>query len=518
MERPAQQREDVTEYGFRRAVVTLAIIIATLLEIVDVTIVNTTLPNIQGAFGATVDEAAWIGTGYIIANVIVIPLTPWLQQRFGRKQYYIASIVIFTVASLMCGLSNSLEELIFWRIMQGLGGGGLISTSQAILVDTFPRDKQGLSTAIFGMGVVVGPTIGPTIGGLIVDSYSWREAFFINIPLGILAGLLVLAFLRNPERPRKLPVDYIGLGLLALGLGSMQYVLDEGQRKDWFGDDSIVIFTVLAVVGLTGFTLYELFGTKRPIVDLRVLRYRSVAAGAFLGMCLGISLYGSVLVLPQYVQGSLGFTATLSGALLALRALPMLFLMPLSARLATGGKIDTRWQIAIGFLLLGLSNLFQAFVTTTDSVFWTFLVPLALAGIGLSQIFVPLTVGMINAVAPKDIPGTTAFFNLARQVGGSIGIALLVTILSRSSATYHEALASQMRIDRPAVVRYLNEHGGIHSPSAVAQLNNVVSGQSIVLAYADTARDTAYITLLFTPLVLLMRRAVRRPAMTGLAH
>ena len=187
MAQQAQQREDVTEYGFRRVLVTLAIIIATLLEIVDVTIVNTTLPNIQGAFGATVDEAAWIGTGYIIANVIIIPITPWLQQRFGRKQYYIASIVIFTVASLMCGLSNSLDELIFWRIMQGLGGGGLISTSQAILVDTFPRDKQGLSTAIFGMGVVVGPTIGPTVGGLIVDSYSWREAFFINIPLGILA-------------------------------------------------------------------------------------------------------------------------------------------------------------------------------------------------------------------------------------------------------------------------------------------------------------------------------------------
>ena len=240
-------------------------------------------------------------------------------------------------------------------------------------------------------------------------------------------------------------MDYIGLGLLAVGLGSMQYVLDEGQRRDWFGDDSIVIFTVTAVVGLVGFVIYELFGTTRPIVDLRVLRYRSVAAGAFLGMCLGVSLYGSVLVLPQYVQGSLGFTATDSGALLVLRALPLLFLMPFSARLATSGKIDTRWQIAIGFILLGLSNLSLAFVTTTDSVFWTFLLPLSLAGIGLSQIFVPLTISMINAVEPRDIPASTAFFNLARQIGGSIGIALLVTILSRSNTAYHEALASQIR-------------------------------------------------------------------------
>jgi MFS transporter, DHA2 family, multidrug resistance protein len=506
----APTRKSVVEYGGRRAVVTAAIIIATLLEIVDVTIVNVALPNIEGGFGANVEQAAWIGTGYIIANVIVIPITPWLQTRFGRKQYYLASILIFTVASLMCGLSTSLGELIVWRIVQGAGGGGLISTSQAILVDTFPRNRQGMSSAIFGMGVVVGPTVGPTLGGLIVDNYSWREAFFINIPLGILCLILVSAFLRNPEGPRRMPLDYVGLGLLAIGIGSLQYVLEQGQQRDWFGDDSIVACSVVAISALSAFVFFELFGAKRPIVDLRVLRYRSVAAASLLGMCLGITLYGTVLVLPQYVQGSLGFTATGSGELLMLRALPMLFFMPLSARLATSGRIDARWQVAGGFALLGISNLVLALVTTTGSGFWTFLVPLVLSGLGLSQIFVPLTLSIVNAVNPRDVPSATAFFNLARQLGGSIAIAALVTLLSRQTAAYHTSLAGEMIMSRPAVSQYVREKGGAGSKGVSNGLNAIVSGQSTVLAYADTARATAYLTLLLTPLVFLMRRP--RPA------
>jgi MFS transporter, DHA2 family, multidrug resistance protein len=499
-------RESVVEYGFRRVVVTLAIIIATLLEIVDVTIVNVALPNVQGAFGANVQQAAWIGTGYIIANVIVIPITPWLQTRFGRKQYYFASIAIFTVASLMCGLSSSLGELVFWRIVQGLGGGGLISTSQAILVDTFPRTMSGTSAAIFGMGVVVGPTIGPTIGGYIVDNFSWREAFFVNIPVGLLSMALVATYLRNPEKPHRVPLDYVGLALLAVGIGALQYVLDQGQQNDWFDDTSIAAFSAVAVVGLLAFVLFELFVARRPIVNLRLLRYRSVAVGSMLGMCLGVSLYGSVLVLPQYVQGSLGFTALLSGQLLVLRALPLMIMMPFSARLAASGKIDIRWQVAIGFILLGCSNILQAIMTTPDSGFWDFLLPLALSGVGLSQIFVPLTMTVLNAVQPADAAGAAAFFNLARQLGGSISIALLVTLLARQNAAYHTSLASEISLNRPAVAQYVARNGGEHSPGVMSQLNSIVSGQSAVLAYADTARATAYITLLITPLVLMMRR------------
>lgn len=504
----APGREDVVEHGLRRAIVTTGIIVATLLEIVDVTIVNVALPNIMGGMGVNIEQVAWIGTGYIIANVIVIPITPWLQMRFGRKQYYLASLLIFTIASFMCGLSNSLTELVFWRIIQGAGGGGLISTSQAILVDTFPRSQRGLSSAIFGMGVVVGPTLGPWIGGLIVDNASWREAFFVNVPLGIVTMFLLAAYLRNPEQPRKIPLDFVGLGLLAAGIGSLQYVLDQGNQRDWFDDGSITLFTAVSVTALSAFVIFELFVAKRPIVDLRILHYRSVAAGSLLGMCLGISLYGTVLVLPQYVQGSLGFPATYSGLMLMMRALPMLVLMPVSARLAMSGRIDTRWQVGIGFACVGISNLLLATVTTAGSAFWSFLIPLVLSGFGLSQIFVPLTLSIINSVDIRDIPSSTAFFNVARQLGGSIAIAVLVTFLTRQGATYQSSLASEITLHRTAISQFVTQHGG--ALGAASQLNGLVVGQSMILAYADTSRLTAYITLLITPLVLVMSRPQRR--------
>ncbi len=496
---------DGVEYGLRRTVITVAIVLATVLEIIDVTIVNVALPNIQGNFGANIDQAAWIGTGYIIANVIVIPITPWLQMRFGRTQYYTASIVLFTVASVLCGLSGSLEQLVFWRIVQGLGGGGLISTSQAILREIYPRAEQAKAAGYFAMGVIVAPTLGPTIGGLITDNLSWRWAFFINLPLGILAATLVVLFLRNRVPARAVPLDSRGLALLAIGIGSLQYVLDQGQQKDWFDDSSIVLFSALAVVGLIVFVIWEL-RSRKPVVDLRVLRYRSVAAGSVLGMVLGISLYGTVLVLPQYVQSSLGFTATLSGALLVMRALAVMLLTPIGAMLASRGLIDQRWQVGFGFVMIGISNLMLANITTTDSSFWTFLWPLVISGVGLSQIFVPLSLTVLGSPEPKDIPAASAFFNLSRQIGGSIAIAALVTILARSNAAHHEQLASQITLSSPAVASYLQAHGGAQSATARAQLNKLVNGQAAVLAYADTARATAIISFVLTPMVFLLRR------------
>jgi MFS transporter, DHA2 family, multidrug resistance protein len=503
------ESSSVVEYGTRRAIVTLAIVIATLLEIVDVTIVNVALPNIQGNFGAGIDQAAWIGTGYIIANVIVIPITPWLQQRFGRRQYYAASIAIFTVASLMCGLSGSLTQLVFWRIVQGLGGGGLISTSQAILRETYPSSEQGKAAAIFSMGVIVGPTIGPTLGGIITDQLSWRWAFFINLPLGILAFVLVLMFLRNPQAPRRIPLDGVGLALLAVGIGSLQYVLDQGQQKDWLTDGSIVAFSLIAIAGLAAFVFWEL-RNRRPIVDLHVLRYRSVAAGSSLGLALGVSLYGSVLILPQYVQGSLGFTATMSGELLIMRAGAIMLFTPLAAALATRGKIDPRLFIACGFLLLGISNLMLANVTTTDTGFWTFFWSLAISGLGLAQIFVPLTISVLGSVGPKDIPAASAFFNLSRQIGGSIAIAVLITILVRSTEAHREQLSAAVTLRSPAVAQLVQRSGS--QAAATPTLRALVDQQALVLAYADTARATAAITFLLAPCVLLMRRPRSRTA------
>ncbi len=496
---------DVVEYGWRRTLITIGIVMATLLEIVDVTIVNVALPNIQGNFGASVDQAAWIGTGYIIANVIVIPITPWLQQRFGRRQYYAASIVIFTVASMMCGLSQSLEALIFWRIVQGLGGGGLISTSQAILRETYPNSEQGKAAGIFSVGVILGPTLGPTLGGIITDQLSWRYAFFLNLIPGIASLLIVLLMLRNPERPKKLPLDYVGLGLLAGGIGSLQYVLDQGQQKDWFDDTSIVACSVAAVVGLASFLWWEL-RSPRPIVKLSVLKYRSVAAGSMLGMVLGVSLYGSVLILPQFVQGSLGFTATMSGEVLVFRAGAVLLLTPFAAILASRNKIDSRWLVASGFTCIGISNFMLAAVTTPQSDFWTFFASLALSGVGLAQIFVPLTVSVLGTVPPREIPGASAFFNLARQIGGSVAIALLVTLLARANATHHTELASQITLGRGPVASYVAGHGGASSSGARRDLNRIVTQQAAILSYADTARLVGAISLLFAPLAFVLKR------------
>ena len=503
---PARAYSPVIEYGWRRAIVSLAVITATLLEIVDTTIVNVALPNVQGNFGVSVDQGAWVVTGYIIANVIVIPISPWLQDRFGRRAYYMSSILLFTFASVMCGLSGSFNQLIFWRLIQGLGGGGLISTSQAILRETYPLKEQGKAQGIFSLGVIVGPALGPVLGGMITDNLSWRWAFFINIPVGLLAAAAVYFVLRNPSAPQKdKRLDWVGLALLATGLGSLQYVLDQGQQFDWLADPNIRFFSVLAVAGLVGFVGWTL-RSRIPIVDLHVLRYRQVAIGSLLGAALGVSLYGSVLILPQYVQNSLGFTATLSGETILVRAAAIGLLTPVAAIIAMRGKIDPRWQVFIGFVLLGLSNWLLAGVTTSDSSFWTFGAALIVSGLGLSQIFVPLSIAVLGAVPAKDASAAAAFFNLARQVGGSIATAVLVTVLVRN-VTHHQAdLGSAVTLHAQPVQQFLQSGGGEHSVAALQHLAAIVTQQAYILSYADTARLTAVLTLVLAPLVIFMRR------------
>jgi DHA2 family multidrug resistance protein len=499
------QESAVVEYGTRRVLVSVAVITATLLEIVDTTIVNVALPNIQGNFGVAVDQGAWIVTGYIIANVIVIPLSPWLAARFGRRQYFFASILLFTVASLMCGLAPNFSSLVFWRIVQGLGGGGLISTSQATLRDTFPAKAQGAAQGIFAMGVIVGPALGPLIGGWFTDNLTWRWAFFVNLPVGIVAAVLTWFYLRNPEKPQFRKLDWLGLGMLAVGLGSMQYVLDQGQSYDWFADPNITLFALLAFVGLTSFVVWTLRSTI-PVVDLRVLRFRQVFAGSILGMVLGISLYGSVLVLPQYLQNSLGFTATMSGETILVRALAVMAFTPLTAALAGRGIVDVRISTALGFVLLGISNWVLADVTTPVSQFSTFIVALVISGIGLSQIFVPLSLAVLGGVPDKDVPATSAFFNLSRQVGGSIATAVLVTLLVRGVSVHQTDLSSTVNLRSPATAQYLQKNGGERSSQGLANLENLVADQALVQSYSDTSRLVAVVSIALAPLVLLLKR------------
>jgi DHA2 family multidrug resistance protein len=514
---PPQTRRSVIESGPRLVFVTLGVLLATLLELIDTTIVNVSLPYIQGNLGATQEEGTFIVTGYIVANVIVIPLTPWLQRRFGRRQYFLASILIFTFASLMCGLSNSLETLVLWRVVQGLGGGGLISTSQAILRETFPPDKQAAAQAIFSVGVIIGPTIGPILGGLLTDQLAWPWVFFVNIPVGIVAALLVAFYLRNPEAPQKLAIDGFGVALLAVGLGALQYMLDEGQEKDWFGSDAIVIATAIAVVALTAFALWELFGAKSPVVDLRILKNKTVTAGSLLGACLGVSLLGSLVTLPQFVQSGLGFTATMAGEVILFRALTiMLFTIP-SARLAASGKVSPIVQIGTGFLLLAISNVWLAAVTTTDSGFWTFFPPQALSGVGLAQIFVPISLAVFGSVEPRDVPKASAMFNLMRQLGGSIATAVLITIVARQTAVHQTELGSRIALGVPQVREYVMQRGGPGNAAARSSLNTLIVNQASALAYADTARYVGELTFFFVPLVLFLRKP-KRAAGAGDAH
>ncbi|MBV8197918.1 MAG: DHA2 family efflux MFS transporter permease subunit [Candidatus Eremiobacteraeota bacterium] len=495
----------VVEHGWRRAVISIAVITATLLEIIDVTIVNVSLPNIQGNFGVGVDLGAWVVTAYLIANVVVIPLNPWFAARFGRRQYFFGSIVLFTCASLMCGLSNSLGQLVFWRLIQGLGGGGLIATSQAILRDTYGIKEQGKAQGVFAMGVIVGPALGPVIGGWITDNWNWHWIFFINIPIGIVAATLIYNFLRNPSEGRYLKLDWIGLILMCIGLGSLQFVLENGQQYDWFDDARIRWFTFFSAAGLASFVWWTLRSTI-PIVDLRVLRLRQVAAGSILGAVIGVSLYGSIIILPQYLINSLGFTATLSGATVMIRAAAVLCFTPITAFLVGRGLVDPRLQAFIGFCLLSLSNWMLGSITTPLSDFHSLVFPLIISGIGLAQIFVPLSVAVMGSVSDADVPATAAFYNLSRQIGGSLAAAILITMLVRGFTVHQTELAGSQNFSRYPTSQFILAQGGPQNRATMEKLRLLVSAQSAVESYADTSRWVAIITISLAPLVLLLKR------------
>lgn len=489
---------DTVEHGMSLVILTAGILAATLMQTLDTTIVNVALPIIQGNLGATIEEGAWVVTGYIISAVVVIPLTPWLQMRFGRRQYYSAAIIGFTIASMLCGLSASIEQLILWRIVQGLFGGGLIATAQATLRDVFPKDKLGISQVIFALGAIVGPSVGPTLGGWLTDNFSWNYVFFINVIPGTFAAVVILSRLKNPFDPRGLRVDAIGLGLLACGLGSLQYVLEEGQRKDWFSDTSILLLAVLSVVLLVSFAFWELYGAEDPVVDLHALRYPAVTAGVVLGLAIGATLYGAIVILPQYLQGSLGFTATLSGQMIFVRAVFIaLFTLPM-ARLAGTGKVDTRILLLIGFACVGTSQLWLGSITTPASSFGLLAGPAILGGIGLSFLFVPISIAVLSAVPVQIVPKAAAFQSLSLQLGGSFSTAALVTLLAQRNAFHQDVLAQFATPARAPFEALLRDHG------SVARFYAQVLNQASVMSFADAQYALGALTFILMPLVFVL--------------
>ena len=497
---PPPADRSVVETGLPLALVVAGILCATLMQTLDTTIVNVALPIIQGNLGATIDEGAWVVTGYIISAVVVIPLTPWLQTRFGRKQYYSTAIIGFTIVSVLCGTSNTIGELIFWRIVQGAFGGGLIATAQATLRDTFPKDKIGLSQGLFSIGAIVGPALGPTLGGWLTDNYSWNWVFFINVVPGAFAGFIMLTRLKNPNDPRSAPVDAIGLALLIVGLGSLQYVLGEGQRQDWFDDSLITALTVTSVTGIVAFIFWELFGTTRPIVDLRVLRYPSVAAGSVLAFAIGATLYGAIVIFPQYVQSVLGFTATLSGELIFTRAIFIALGTPLVVRLATSGSFDTRILLLAGFTLVGASQFWFAHITTSQTDFLTLVPPNIMSGLGLSLLFVPISIAILGGVPPQVVPKAASFQSLSQQLGGSISTAALVTLLARRQAFHQDHLAAAIRPALTPFANFIAQHGSL------GQLYGDVLNESSSLSYADAQFAIGVLAVVLLPVVFILPR------------
>lgn len=494
-------RQDVTEHGLRRVLIVVGVMAASLMQTLDSTITNVALPTIQGNLGASIDEGTWVVTAYTIAAIIVIPLTPWLQNRFGRKNYFVVSIIGFTLASIACGASDNLTFLIGSRVVQGAFGGGLLATAQAILRDTFPPKQLGISQAIFALGAILGPTLGPPLGGILVDNASWNWCFDINIAPGILSAALLYMLLRDPSKPRAGPIDFVGLALLACTLGTLQYVLTEGERHSWLSDDTIATMTVICAVSSIAFVSYELFGTRTPIVDLRIFRNRSVAAGSLLALALGVALFGATYTLPQLTQGPLGFTPTLSGNLFILRAVPIAFFTLFVARLT--GIIDPRWFLGLGFLLVSLGSAMQAFVTTNISTFWTFAISLIVVGIGTSMLFVPISVAVLGATTPAEGPKAGAMVNLATQLGGSISVALLDVVIDQRETFHSEVLGANATAASIPVQHFL-QHGG-----SLAQLSTIVNAQAAILAFADATFVIALVALLFTPLVFLMRKPAK---------
>lgn len=498
-------RADVVEYGARRAFVTLAVIVAAMIEVIDTTVVNVALPSMQGNIGADIEQGTWIITAYVMANVIVIPLTPWFQARFGRRRYFVVSIVLFTFASLLCGLATSLGQLVLFRLFQGLAGGGLIATAQTILNDTYPREQQPVASGIFAMGVIVGPALGPLLGGVLTDSLDWRWAFFINLPIGTFAAVVSAMFLRDPEKPRRLPLDVLGLVLLAMGLGTLQYVLDQGQMRDWFSDSRIVVASIVSAIGLMAFVLWELFGTEHPAVNLRALRYRAVAVGSILSGALGFTLFAGIVLVPQYAQSILGFTATMAGQLFLVQAGTSGLLTFVAVGLLASKAVPARYLVLVGLFFMGIGNVALFRVETSGSDFHALVGPLVLLGIGMSQLFVPISVASVGAVPASIVPDASAFTNLSRQIAGSISTAVVVTIAQRTSIAQYAQLAGGVTLANGAVVRFIAQNGG--SLKALPKLFLQVQMQAQVLGFAHAALVTGVVGLVLAPLALLLGRS-----------
>src|SRR3954471_24179932 len=440
-----EQQKSLVEYGARRVIVTITAVFCALLEIIDTTIVNVALPNMRGSLGATLSEVSWVITAYAIANVIIVPMTSWLSQQFGRRNYFAASVIMFTICSYLCGNANGIWELVFFRFLQGIGGGALLVTSQTIITESYPVEKRGMAQAIYGLGVIIGPTLGPPLGGYIVDHFSWPYIFYINIPIGVIATLLTLQFVRSPkykEKSAASDVDWLGIALLAMAVGSLQFVLERGQDEDWFESTLIIGFTVAAVFGIFFFIWRELT-FRNPIVELRVLQNGNLRVGTILSFILGFGLYGSTFIIPLYTQSTLGWTATQSGMLMIPAALTTAFMMPIIGQLLQRG-VPQQYLVALGMLLFFVYSFWGYKIITPDTSKDAFFWMLILRGLGMGMLFIPITTLSLSTLKGQQIGQGAAFTGMMRQLGGSFGVATITTFLARQNMVHRNDLVANL--------------------------------------------------------------------------
>ncbi|MGC1780960.1 MAG: DHA2 family efflux MFS transporter permease subunit [Acidobacteriaceae bacterium] len=507
---------------FNPWVITFTVTLATFMEALDSSIANVALPHIAGSLGASFDEATWILTSYLVSNAIVLPISGWISNRIGRKRFYMTCVALFTISSFLCGLATSLPMLIFFRVIQGVGGGGLQPSERAILADTFAPEKRSMAFSMYGMAVVVAPAIGPTIGGWITDNYDWRWIFFLNIPIGIISLLLSNRIVEDPPylkkvRERAGGVDGIGLGLLALTIGALQIMLDKGQEDDWFGSHLIVTCAVLSAVGLIAFFYRELT-TEHPIIDLSLYSKRNFAMTQLVMLCIGAALYSTTVMIPQFLQEVLGYTATEAGLALSVGGLVLIVLLPIVGYL--GQKLDPRMMITFGFCLLTF-GIWRIGDINLNITFWNATSWRVVMVLGMPFLFVPISVMSYVGVPQEknnEVSGLTA---LARNIGGSLGVSFISTMLLRRAQTHQEVLSAHVYGASP---QYMSLKQGLSgalqtrgyssadaTARAASRIYDMMRQQATVLAYVDTVHVLVLMTALLIPIGYLMKKPRYRP-------
>jgi MFS transporter, DHA2 family, multidrug resistance protein len=503
-------------------IIALAVTLATFMEVLDTSIANVALPHIAGSLSAGQDESTWVLTSYLVSNAIVLPLSGWLSSIIGRKRFYMGCVALFTISSCLCGLAPNLATLIVFRVLQGVGGGGLQPSEQAILADTFPAAKRGMAFAVYGIAVVMAPAIGPTLGGWITDNFTWRWIFFINIPVGVLSLVLTSRLIQDPpyfkrRRLSETHIDYIGLGLVALGLGTLQVVLDKGQREDWFESNFIVILSAISAAALIWVVIWEWY-QKDPIIDLHLFRQRTFATANFLMFMLGFALLGSTLLLPLFMQTLLGYTAEQSGLALMPGGFTIMVCMPIVGFLLS--RYSPRWLMLFGLSMLSFS-LFHMTTFDLGVDFRTVTMARVYQALGLAFLFVPINTAAYSGLPRDKNNAASGLMNLARNIGGSVGISFVTTGLARRAQFHQVRLAERLNAANPQFQSTLRGMAGVFSGGgagpgsglgtaqqhAYAMVQAHVIGQSTMLAYIDNFWVLGVVIACLIPCVFLIGKA-----------